>query len=294
MKRSFSGPKSALVTAMLIFGTIGIFRNFIPLSSSALAMFRGFIGMGFLLVFVKLQGRAIDWAAIRKNLLALTISGILIGLNWILLFESYCYTSVAVATLCYYMAPVIVILLSPLVLKEALTLQKVLCSAFAFAGMILVSGVLSAQSMGDGAFKGIALGLGAACLYAGVILMNKKMGPIGAYDKTMVQLFAASIVLLPYNLLMGQSVTGPLTVTSVVLVAVVGIVHTGFAYALYFGSMADLPAQTVALYSYIDPVAAIVLSLLIFQENIGLSGYLGAILILGSTLASDLLEQSHT
>ncbi len=278
-----------LMLSMLIFGTIGIFRKYIPLSSSMLSMLRGFIGVAFLLVLVKVQGRKLDAATIRANGKLLVISGILIGLNWIALFESYRYTSVAVATLCYYMAPVMVILASPLVLKEKLTVKKGLCAAVALAGMVMVSGVLEEKSLAGDSLKGILLGLGAACLYACVILMNKKLPVMGAYDKTMVQLLAAAVVLLPYNLLLpGEPV--PVTASVVLLVAVVGIVHTGIAYALYFGSMGGLKAQTVALYSYIDPVTAIILSLIIFQEKMTLFGILGAVLILGSTLASDLME----
>lgn len=285
-----SSAKRSLILSMLVFGTIGIFRNYIPLSSSMLAMLRGFIGTAFLLVFVKVRHIPVSRQDIRKNLPLLAASGILIGLNWILLFESYRFTSVAVATLCYYMAPVIVILLAPLVLKEKLTVKKAVCAALAFLGMVLVSGVLSAEPLASGALKGILLGLGAACLYAGVVLINKKLGPIGAYDKTMVQLFFAAVILLPYNLFAGSAADGPLTPLSILLVAIVGIVHTGISYTMYFGSISALPAQTAALYSYIDPVTAIFLSLLIFRENIGLTGFLGAALILGSTLFSDLTD----
>lgn len=277
-----------LMTAMLIFGTIGIFRKFIPLSSSMLAMFRGLIGVAFLLLWVRLRKQKIGWASIRASLKWLTLSGVFIGLNWILLFEAYRYTSVAVATLCYYMAPIMVILASPILLKEKLSGKKALCVLIALVGMVFVSGVLEDSGTAARSWKGIALGLGAAFLYACVILMNKKLPPMGAYDKTMVQLFAAAVVLIPYNLLLGEQTA--FTVPVAALVAVVGIVHTGIAYALYFGSMGSLKAQTVAIYSYIDPVTAIILSLLIFQEKMSIFGFIGAVLVLGSTLASDLTE----
>ncbi len=294
MKTETSASRRALICAMLIFGTIGVFRKYIPISSGMLAMLRGFIGMAFLLLYVTIRRKRVSWTAIRENLLSLTVSGILIGLNWILLFEAYQFTTVAVATLCYYMAPVIVILASPLVLKERLTVPKLVCVILAFTGMVFVSGVLSGEALPPETAKGILLGLGAACLYAGVVLMNKRMGPIGAYDKTIVQLCAAALVLLPYNLLTAGAAEAPLSPAVTALVAVVGIVHTGIAYALYFGSMDALPAQTVALYSYIDPVTAIVLSLVLFRESMGLSGFLGAVLILGSTLASDLLDRKRS
>lgn len=290
METKSRSPRLQLMAAMLIFGTIGIFRKFIPLSSSLLAMLRGFIGAAFLCLVVTLKGERLEIGAIRANWKWLTVSGIFIGLNWIALFEAYRYTSVAVATLCYYMAPVMVILASPLVLKEKLAPKKAVCVLSAVVGMVFVSGVMEEKDVQS--LKGIGLGLGAACLYACVILVNKKMPPVACYDKTMVQLFAAAAVLLPYNLAQGEtaSVTAPVAV----LVAVVGIVHTGIAYALYFGAMGGLRAQTVALYSYIDPVAAIVLSVIIFREKMSTFGILGAVLILGATLVSDLIEYEKT
>lgn len=288
MQTESKSARLNLMTAMLIFGTIGIFRKFIPMSSSWLSMLRGFIGVAFLLAVVLLKGQRVNFATIRANWKWLTISGVFIGLNWILLFESYRYTSVAVATLCYYMAPVMVILASPFLLKERLSPKKGACVLAAVVGMVFVSGVMEEQGISGESLKGIGLGLGAACLYACVILMNKKLPPMGAYDKTMVQLLAAAVVLLPYNLVLGES--APVTGLEMALVAVVGIVHTGIAYALYFGAMGGLRAQTVAIYSYIDPVAAILLSLVIFQEKMTVVGFAGAILILGATLISDLTD----
>ena len=290
MESKFRSPRLRLMAAMLIFGTVGIFRKFIPLSSSLLAMLRGFIGVAFLWLVITLKGERLDVSIIRANWKWLTVSGIFIGLNWIALFEAYRYTSVAVATLCYYMAPAMVILASPLVLKEKLAPKKAVCVLSAVMGMVFVSGVMEEQQAQS--LKGIGLGLGAACLYASVILMNKKMPPMACYDKTVVQLFAAAAVLLPYNL--AQAETVAVTVPEALLVAVVGIVHTGIAYALYFSAMDGLKAQIVALYSYIDPVSAIVLSLIIFREKMTAFGILGTVLILGATLVSDLMEEDKT
>lgn len=290
MESKFRSPRLRLMAAMLIFGTVGIFRKFIPLSSSMLAMLRGFIGVAFLWLVITLKGERLDVSIIRANWKWLTVSGIFIGLNWIALFEAYRYTSVAVATLCYYMAPAMVILASPLVLKEKLVPKKAVCVLAAVMGMVFVSGVMEEQQAQS--LKGIGLGLGAACLYASVILMNKKMPPMACYDKTMVQLFAAAAVLLPYNLVQAEMVA--VTVSEALLVAVVGIVHTGIAYALYFSAMDGLKAQIVALYSYIDPVSAIVLSLIIFREKMTAFGILGTVLILGATLVSDLMEEDKT
>lgn len=274
----------SLIIAMVIYGTIGIFRKYIPLSSASLAMVRGFIGMAFLLILVYAKKSKPSWKAIRANLMVLLISGICIGINWILLFEAYQYTTVAVATLCYYMAPIFVIVASPFVVKEHLTLRKAICVVVALAGMVLVSGVLESGVTG---FRGILLGLGAAVLYASVILMNKFIHDINAYDKTIIQLGAAAVVLLPYVLLTENIREIHLTGVALIMVLIVGIIHTGIAYALYFSSMTYLPSQTIALYSYIDPIVAIILSALILHEAMGMMEMIGAVMVLSSTLLSE-------
>lgn len=276
-----------LIASMCVFGTIGILRKYIPLPSSFVALIRGFVGAVFLLAVVMLHRQKLDKNAIRKNALLLLLSGAALGFNWIFLFEAYNYTSVATATLCYYLAPILVILVSPVLLKEMLTVKKGICAVVALCGMVLVSGVAEAGFSGIGEMKGILFGLGAAVLYASVILLNKKITAIGAYDKTISQLFLASMVLLPYVLLtedMEQMAFSPL---SVGLLIVAGVVHTGIAYWLYFGSMGSLKAQTVALYSYIDPILAIVLSMVVLGEPMTLSAAVGAVLILGAAFVSE-------
>lgn len=279
--------KLGLLTSMFIFGTIGIFRRYIPLPSGMVACVRGLVGTLFLLALVTLKKEKISKEAIQKNFKVLVISGVAIGFNWILLFEAYQYTSVAIATLCYYMAPMIVIFASAILLKEKLTIRKVLCALVALAGMVLVSGVLQAGFTGLAEMKGILLGLGAAALYASVILMNKKLKDINAYDKTIVQLAAAAIVLIPYVLLVENWMEVTFTSLIVVMLLIVGIVHTGWAYALYFGSMDGLKAQTIALFSYLDPIVAILLSALLLKEEMGVAGFVGAVLVLGAAMLSE-------
>lgn len=275
----------SLITSMVIFGTIGIFRKYIPLSSSVLAIARGLIGTVFLLVFLSVRKMRPSAEKIKKNLLLLVVSGAFIGINWILLFESYRYTTVAVATLCYYMAPVFVLIASPFVLKETLSRKQMGCVAAALLGMILVSGVLNSEVTG---VTGILLGLGAALFYATVILLNQFIRDISAYDKTIVQLFSAAVVLIPYVLFVEGVPAVTVTPLIVFMVLLVGIVHTGIAYALYFGSMGNLPARTIALCGYIDPIVAIILSALLLHEPMSLMEVVGAVLVLCATLVSEL------
>ena len=287
--------KLELIASMFIFGTIGIFVRHIPLPSSMIALVRGFVGAFFVLLFVYLKKSKLDKAAIKKNFVMLALSGAFIGINWILLFESYNYTTVATATLCYYMQPIFVILASPILLKEKLTPKKVVCVLVALIGMVFVSGVLQTGIPALSEAKGILYGLGAACFYATVVLMNKKITDISAYDKTIMQLGMGAIVLSPYVMLtqnFGEA-TASMTPSLWLLLLFVGLVHTGVAYALYFDSMKDLKAQTLAIFSYIDPIVAIILSALLLKESMGLYGVIGAVLVLGSTFISELPEKER-
>lgn len=273
------------IVSMVIYGTIGVFRKFIPLPSSAVALARAGIGAVFLLLFLCIRRRRLDLPAIRRNLRFLLPSGVLLGFNWILLFEAYSYTSVAVATLCYYMAPVILILLSPLLFGERLSGRKLLCVAVALVGMVLVSGVLSSAG---GSMKGIILGLVAALFYASIVVLNKQLHGIDGLDRTVVQLLISAIVLIPYVLVTENVSAFSLDGPALFMLAVICIVHTGIAYALYFGTMSFLGAQSLALLSYIDPVVAILCSAFLLGEQILPSAILGAVLIIGALITSEL------
>ena len=154
--------------------------------------------------------------------------------------------------------------------------------------MVLVSGIIETGFTGIGELKGILLGLGAASFYASVIVLNKKIKNVPIYDKTIVQLASAATVLVPYSILVEDNSAVEFTPLVVVMLLIVGVVHTGFTYALYFGSIEKLHTQTVALFSYIDPIVAIILSAVILSEKMSVFGVVGAILILGSTMVSEL------
>ena len=251
-------------------------------------MARGLVGVLFLLLVLAIRRKRLSWSAIRQNLWRLLVSGGLIGFNWILLFEAYNYTSVATATLCYYMAPIFVTLAAPIVLRERLTVRKLILPFVALFGMVLVSDILNVGVSDLGELRGIVLGLGAAALYASVILLNKKLCGISAYDRTVMQLTAAFAVLVPYVLLVEDVTATAFEPLSVGLLLVVGVLHTGIAYALYFGAMRDLSAQTVAIFSYIDPVLAVLLSAFFLGEPMGAGVIAGGILILGAALAGEI------
>ena len=270
------------LTSMTIFGTIGLFVDAIPLNSGVIALFRGIMGLVFLLLVMALTKQKLRFDVIKKELLLLCISGGAMGLNWVLLFEAYRYTTVATATVCYYLAPAFLMLASPL-LGEKLTVKKLLCLVTCLVGMVLVTGI------DGGSVTGVAFGIGAAILYASVMFINRKIKSVSDYERTVTQMAMSIPVVAVYVLLRGGVDFSAMNATGWLLMAVVGIVHTGFAYFLYFGAVGKLPATSVAVCSYLDPVVAVLLSAILIAP-IGIPAICGAALILGSTLFGQLKE----
>ncbi len=278
--------KIKLILSMVIFGSIGIFVRYINLPSEIIAMIRGLIGSAILLGSGIINKRKPDTDAIKKNLPVLLISGVAMGFNWILLFESYRYITVSLATLCYYLAPVFVIAVSPVILREKTNAVKIISTFTALGGMVLVSGVLNSEQTVN--FTGILLGVGAAVLYASVMIMSKFLKDISSDDSTMFRLAVAGIAVGIYAVFTQDISSIKPDMLSVVLVLFVSVFHTGITYKMYFSSMEELPAQTVAIFSYIDPVVSIILSIIILSEGFGITELIGSVMILGSTLVCEL------
>lgn len=279
--------KAALITTGALWGTVGLFVRFLAVPSALLAFFRAAIALALIAVVLTAARQRPNWAAIRANLGLLAASGFAIGANWLFLFRAYVYTSVAVATLCNYLAPVYVVALSPLVLGEKLNVRKGACVLAALVGMVFVSGVLTEGMPTGREGLGVFFGLASGALYAVAVFLNKKMRDIGGIDMTLGQLFFAGLLVAGYLVATGEYNGVVLDARSLVIIAVVGIFHTGLAYVLYFTALERLPAQTVAAFSYIDPAVAIVLSWLVFSEPLSLLGWIGAALILGATFLAD-------
>ena len=276
--------------AMTIFGTIGLFVRFIDLPSEMIALARGGIGALFLFLIIRLLGKRLDRSAIRRNFPALFIGGAALGFNWIFLFEAFQRTSIASATLAYYMTPIIIILLSPVVLRERVSAFKMCCAATALFGMSLISGVWEGSE--NVALGGISMGLIAACFYAGVVINNKFLKGLNPYDSSIVQLAVAAIVLFPYVLLTVDFSALTLDAQTIDLTLAVGIIHTGVAYWLYFSALPKLEAARIAIFSYIDPAVAILLSVFVLMEPMTVAGMAGAVLILGAALASEFVGKA--
>lgn len=273
------------IIAMIIFGTIGIFVRYISLSSGEIALFRALIASIIIMIYKFIKEKKISFGELKRDILFLFLSGVAIGFNWILLFEAYKYTTVSIATLSYYFAPVIVMVVCPILFKERITIKQIMYFIMATIGLIMVINVKSIDKSNN---IGIAFGLGAAVLYAAVIILNKFIKNVTGIDRTLIQFIAAIIVLLPYILGTTGINIGSLKPNSIISLLILGIIHTGFAYCLYFSSLKDLEGQEAAILSYIDPLVAIIISLTILGEAITLLQIIGGLIILSFTLLNEI------
>lgn len=277
------------IAAMVLYGTIGPMTRFIDMPSEALVLLRGIVGTLFVLLFMRLRHIEANSDAIRSNLALLLVSGATLGLNWVFLFAAYNYTTVAIASLCNYMAPIVIIALSPRLFGERLGSRRAACVVAAVVGILLVSDLPSILS-GEVNLTGILLGFASAACFVLIVVCNKRMVGVGGYDRVLMQLGASVIVVLPYVLIVHHGVPLPADLRSWVLVGVLCLVQTGFAYVLYFSAMGDLPAQEVALMSYIEPALSVLGSALILHEPLGVSGAIGAALVIAAAAAGETIR----
>lgn len=282
MKKGLNA-KAMLSISMAIFGTLGLFTRNIPVSSGELALYRAVLASALIIVYLAVTGQKMDFKMIKGEILLLLVSGIAMGINWILLFQAYRYTTISAATLSYYFAPVIVTVVCPFLFHEKLTGKQILCFCMSTIGLILIIGV---ESIGQGGsdLLGILFGLGAAAFYAAVILLNKFIKNVTGIHRTLLQFFAAIIILVPY-----VACTGGMHLTALGSVGwgcllTVGLIHTGITYCMYFSVLKELTGQEAAILSYIDPLMAVLVSVLLLGESMSLRQLLGGILILGFTL----------
>ena len=276
-----------LVFSMAAFGTLAPFVRNIAVSSGELALYRAILAailIGSFLLFTK---QPIPFRSLGKELYLLLFSGVAMGFNWILLFEAYKYTTVAISTLSYYFAPVIVTVVCPFLFKERMTKKQVLCFVMSTLGLALVVGITDLGSGGNDAV-GVAFGLGAAVLYATVILLNKFIRRVTGIHRTFLQFLAAISVLTPYVLCTSGMHPEVLDLSGWICLLVVGLVHTGITYCLYFSSLKELPGQEAAILSYVDPLVAVVIGILVLKEPLNWQQLVGGTLILGFTLWNEL------
>ena len=286
MKRRLD-PRYLLIISMAVFGTIGLFVKNIPLSSGEIALWRAVLAAALIGIFLLITRQKIPFKKIKKEIPLLLASGCAMGFNWIFLFEAYKYTSVSAATLSYYFAPIIVTLVCPFLFKEKMGVKGWICFAASTVGIVMITG-LGSSSEGSNHFLGILFGLLAALFYATVILLNKFIKNVGGIHRTFLQFLAAIITLVPYVLFTSGIHVTSLNGKGFINLLIVGLVHTGITYCLYFSSLRELKGGEAALLSYIDPLVAVLVSVFILKEEMTVLQIIGGILILGFTLWNEL------
>ncbi len=269
--------------SMAVFGTLGIFTRNIALSSGELALYRAILAVAVIVIYMLLKKHRLEFKAIKKEMFLPLFSGMAMGINWILLFEAYKYTTISAATLSYYFAPVIVMLVCPILFSEKMTKKQILCFVMSTAGLVLIIGFDGIGKTGTD-FIGILFGLGAAVFYATVVLLNKFIKNVAGIQRTLLQFLAAILILLPYVAATGTSGIAKLDPLGVVCLLIVGLIHTGVTYCMYFSALKELKGQEAAILSYIDPLVAVFMSVFILGESIKWLQLLGGALILGFTL----------
>lgn len=284
-------PRLMLIASMTIFGTLGIFVRNIPVSSGELALYRAVLAALLIAVFLLVTKQQIPVANMKKELPLLLASGVAMGFNWILLFEAYKYTTVSVATLSYYFAPVIVTLVCPILFKEKLTGKQIVCFVMSTLGLVLITGIGDVGSGSD--FTGILFGLGAALFYATVILLNKFIKNVTGIHRTFLQFLSVIVILIPYVTMTSGVTLGNLNGIGWINLLIVGFIHTGVTYCMYFSSLKELPGQKAAILSYIDPLVAVLISVTVLGESMTFWQVIGGILILGFTLWNEISPESR-
>ena len=281
-----------MAAAMAIFSTLGMFVKNIQLSSGALALCRAMLAAGLIAVYMLVRGMRISFSAIRREIFFLLVSGVAMGINWILLFEAYNYTTVSNATLSYYFAPVLVTAVCPILFREKLNLRQALCFCMSTIGVVLIIGVSGFSGSGSDV-TGIFLGLGAAVFYASVTLLNKFIKNVTGIHRTFLQLTAAIVILIPYVICTGGLGLDRLDGAGWANLMVVGLIHTGITYCMYFSAIKDMKGQQAAILSYIDPLVAVIVSVAVLGESISALQMLGGAMILGFAILNEITPKSE-
>ena len=287
MKRTLRLSYGMYILSMLIFGTNGILVHHISLASSQIILMRTLIG-GLLLTLIVLLRGGFDRAGIRADLLPLLLGGSVLGLNWVALFEAYRQLNVSLATLIYYVGPILVLLFSPLLFREKLNSRKITSVVLVAVGLVCISGSIALRGM---SMRGLLTAVVSALFYAAVIIFNKRITHTGGMQTAALELDIAFVIVLIYMMLT-VGLPHP-AVSDIPWIAVIGLVNTGLAYLLYFSGLQKLPAQSAALISYVDPVSALVFSALFLHETMTPVQILGAVLIIGGAVFGELKSRNQ-
>ena len=275
--------------SLLLFGSNGLIASRIALSSSEIVLLRTMFGTLLLLGIFVFSRKKFTFLKHKRQFACLAISGIATGLSWIFLYEAYNQIGVSTASLLYYCGPVIVMVLSPLLFKEHLTLVKVTGALSVLLGIFLVNGhALQGGKTGFGLFLGVM----SAIMYAIMIIFNKKAIQITGMENSLLQLAISFLTVAVFvGLKQGYHISIALSDWTPILV--LGLLNTGIGCYLYFSSIGNLPVQTVSTCGYLEPLSAVLFSVLFLNEAMNLQQALGAVLVIGGAVFSEIPLRIH-
>ncbi len=223
----------------------------------------------------------------KKEIIFLVISGIAMGASWLFLYEAYAQIGVSISSLLYYCGLVIVMVLSPILFKEKLTIYKIIGFIFVLCGVFLVNGNVFD---GNGNTFGIICGLLSAVMYSVMVIFNKKASDITGLENATLQLFVSFLtVALFVGFKQGFVINIPQS--SILPILILGILNTGIGCFFYFSSIGNLPVQTVAICGYIEPLSAILFSVTLLKEAMLPMQIIGAVLILGGAIFGECVKK---
>ncbi len=276
------------ISAMLIFGFNGILATAIPWYSYEIVLARTSIGALFMLSIIFINKKPFKFYNEVQSFKVLIISGILMGLNWMFLYEAYNQLGVGLAQIFNSTGPAVAMFLSPFLFKEKLEKHKILSLTIVALGMFFVY----SNNLSVGLTSGLLCGIGGCLTYAGFLICNHFPIKIKAAERTMWQLTVASIMVLTFIIYRGTGFPN-FSFKILLPVLIIGIISTGFAMNIMFAAIQKLPLQTVSIYSYLEPMSALVFSALILKERMTFLQIIGITLILGGTTFSELYKTSN-
>lgn len=271
------------ILGLLLFGSNGIVASYIALSSYEIVLLRTLIGSLLLIILFFVGKEKLTFYRHKKQFLWLAVSGIAMGASWICLYEAYARIGVSISSLLYYCGPVIVMALSPLLFKEKLTTFKVIGFLSVLCGVFLVNGN---AFDGSGDTFGILCGLFSAVMYSFMVTFNKKASNITGLENSTLQLLVSFLTITVFvGFKHGLVIYIPQS--SILPILILGLLNTGIGCYLYFSSIGNLPVQTVAICGYLEPLSAVLFSVLLLKETMLPMQIIGAILILGGAIFSE-------
>ena len=282
MKKSYLKYFSSL----LLFGSNGIIASYILLNSYEIVFLRSLIGGLFLIAVFILSKNKITFLNNKKHFIYAVISGMAMGISWMLLYEAYVKIGVSIATLLYYCGPVIVMIVSPFIFNERFTTYKIVGFIIVFIGMFLVN----ENILGEAKFSiGLLYGILGAVMYAVLVVFNKKAETIKGLENTIIQLIS-SVLIVAIFVQIKQGLMIPSLMDNIIPVLFLGVVNTGIGCYLYFSSIQNLPAGSVAICGYIEPLSALIFSAIFLGERLSPIQMLGALCIIGGAMLAELSE----